>query len=201
MPITPSETETLGVNVKTEDTPLVLGTVSVTAETTAHEEIPPVPSLPNSYSSEIAPKIEEFSQPDPSCLPPQPWEYVTVARGEEHASIDDLLNCLPVEELQLLVKSLKVKCASKKVRQPSWWSDPLLLLMIVFELQKHEMIKGLLTASSNQSTLSFSTPKAQQKGKNRMTLLSCRDRQINRLRKLVMDMLGGHLRNIVTKRY
>ena len=116
VPVVPIKTETVEVRVKTEDIPLVPGTVPVKVEATDQENVnPPAPSLPNSFCSDVAPKIEENSQPGPSCLPPQPWEYVVVARDEEHAPIEDLLNCLAVEELQPLAKSLKVKCASKKV--------------------------------------------------------------------------------------
>lgn len=119
-PVVLVKTETAAVQVKTtEDIPLALGTVLVRAEATDQENAnPPIPSMPNSYCSEIAPKVEEHSQPGPSCLPPQPWEYVVVAQDEEHASIEDLLNCLVVEELQSLVKSLKVTCSSKKVGCP-----------------------------------------------------------------------------------
>jgi len=116
VPNVPVKTDVLEVQVKTEDIPLALGTVPVKLEATDQENInPPIPSMPNSFSSETAPKIEENSQPGPSCIPPQPWEYVVVARDEEHAPIEDLLNCLVIEELQSLVKSLKVKCTSKKV--------------------------------------------------------------------------------------
>ena len=104
------------VKAETVDTPVALGAVSVKVEVTDREDANlPTPSIPNSFSSDAAPKIEEFSQPGPSCLPLQPWEYVVVARDEEHAPIEDLLNCLAVEELQSLVKSLKVKCPLKKV--------------------------------------------------------------------------------------
>ena len=54
------------------------------------------------------------------------------------------------------------------------------------------MIKALLATSSNQSILSFFTSKARQKGKTRVSLLPCRERQVGRLRKLVMDILGGY---------
>ncbi|KAF9792817.1 VRR-NUC domain-containing protein [Thelephora terrestris] len=169
VPVVTVKAETVEVQITIEDTPLALGASSIKVETTGREDLnSPTPSMPNSFSSEVAPKIEEMSQPGPSCLPPQPWEYIVVARDEEHAPIEDLLNCLAVEELQALVKSLKVKCASKK---------------------KHEMIRALLTTSSNQSTLSFFTSKARQKGKARLTLLPCRNSQVSRLRKLVMDML------------
>jgi hypothetical protein len=108
--------ETVEVQVKTEDIPLAPVIVSVKVEAIDQECInPPNPSIPSSLCSDTAPKIEEQSQPGPSCLPPQAWEFVVVARDEEHASIEDLLNCLTVEELQSFVKSLKVKCASKKV--------------------------------------------------------------------------------------
>jgi len=110
------KTEAVEVRVKTEDVPLVPGTVSVKLEAADRETIdPPIPSIPNSFCSDTAPKVEENSQPGPSCLPPQPWEYVVVARDEEYAPVEELLNCLAVEELQSLVKSHKVKCASKKV--------------------------------------------------------------------------------------
>lgn len=100
----------------TKDIPLASGTVSVKVEATDCDNLNlPTPSIPDSLSSETAPKVEELSQPGPSCLPPQPWEYVVVARDEEHAPIEDLLNSLTIDELQILVKSLKVKCASKKV--------------------------------------------------------------------------------------
>lgn len=119
----PVKTEPVEVQVKTEDTSPALRTVSVKVEDTDQgndNSVPP--SIPNSFSSETVPKVEELSQPGPSCLPPQPWEYVIVARDEEHAPIEDLLNCLAVEELQSLVRSLKVKCASKKVGQlPLGW--------------------------------------------------------------------------------
>ena len=115
----PARTETTEVRVKTEDIPMAPGTVSIEVEATDQENVDsPTHSISNSFSSDVAPKIEELSQPGPSCLPPQPWEYVVVARDEEHAPIEDLLNCLAVEELQSLVKSLKVKCASKKVGHP-----------------------------------------------------------------------------------
>lgn len=110
------QTETVGVRVKTEDTPLASGTVFANTETADRDNVNLLTSsIPNSLSSDITPKVEEFSQPGPSCLPPRPWEHVVVARNEEHAPIEDLLDCLSVEELQSLVKSLKVKCASKKV--------------------------------------------------------------------------------------
>jgi len=116
VPAVPVKTETVEVRVKTEDIPLAPGTVPVKVEATDQENVnPPIPSIPNSFCSDVAPKVEEHSQPGPSCLPPQPWEYVVVARDEEHAPIEDLLNCLAVEELQALARSLKVKCASKKV--------------------------------------------------------------------------------------
>ena len=115
-PIIPVNIEAVEVRVKTEDVPLVPGTISVKLEAADQETIdPPIPSIPNSFCSDTAPKVEENSQPGPSCLPPQPWEYVVVARDEEHAPVEELLNCLAVEELQSLVKSHKVKCASKKV--------------------------------------------------------------------------------------
>lgn len=112
----PVKTETVEAPVKIEDVPQVLGQVSAQVEV-AHREnvLPPTPSIQKCLSSETTPKVEEFSQPGPSCLPPQPWEYVAVARDERHALIEDLLNCLAVEELQTLAKSLKVKCTSKKV--------------------------------------------------------------------------------------
>lgn len=115
--IGPVKTEIVEVRAKTEDIPLAFGTAS------AENVNPPTPSTPNSLSSETAPKVEEFSQPGPSRLPPQPWEYVVVARDEEHAPIEDLLNCLVVEELQSLLKSLKIKCASKKVSYLAEWSS------------------------------------------------------------------------------
>jgi len=115
-PAIPVKTEAVGVQVKTEDVLLVPGAVSVKLETADQETIdPPIPSIPNSFCSDAAPKVEENSQPGPSCLPPQPCEYVVVARDEEHAPVEELLNCLAVEELQSLVKSHKVKCPSKKV--------------------------------------------------------------------------------------
>ena len=118
-PVLPVKTEAVEVQVKTEDILLAPGTVPVKLEATVQEEMnPPTPSVPNSFCSDTAPKVEEYSQPGPSCLPPQPWEYVVVARDEEYAPIEDLLNCLAVEELQRLIKSLKVKCASKKVGHP-----------------------------------------------------------------------------------
>ena len=125
------KTETVEVRVKTEDIPLVPGTVPVKVEATDQENVnPPIPSIPNSFCSDVAPKIEEHSQPGPSCLPLQPWEYVVVARDEEHAPIEDLLNCLAVEELQPLARSLKVKCASKKVGHLQKPNGPLSLLMV-----------------------------------------------------------------------
>ena len=115
-PTVPVKTEAVEAQVKIEDVPLAPGTVSVKLEAADQETInPPIPSIPNSFCSDIAPKVEDNSQPGPSCLPPQPWEYIVVAQDEEHASNEELLNCLAVEELQSLVKSLKVKCASKKV--------------------------------------------------------------------------------------
>jgi len=112
----PVKTETVEVQVKTEDIPLSLGMASFELGAADQGNTDsPIPSIPSSLCSETAPKVEEHSQPGPSCLPPQPWEYVIVARDEEHASIEDLLNCLVVEELQSLIKLLKVKCASKKV--------------------------------------------------------------------------------------
>ena len=112
----PVKTKAAEVRVKAGDVPSAPGTVSVKLEVTDQESIdPPIPSMTNSLCSETAPKIEEHSQPGPSCLPPQPWEYVIVARDEEHAPIEELLNCLGIEELQPLVKSLKAKCASKRV--------------------------------------------------------------------------------------
>jgi hypothetical protein len=114
-PTIPVKAEAVEVQIKTEDVQLAPGAVSVKLEAADQETNPPTPSIPNSFCSDTAPKIEENSQPGPSCLPPQPWEYVVVARDEEHASIEELLNCLAVEELQSLVKLLKVKCASKKV--------------------------------------------------------------------------------------
>ena len=121
----PVKAEAVEVQVKTEDIPLTLGTVSVGREATDQENVnPPVPSIPNSFSSETTPKVEECSQPGPSCIPPQPWEYVVVARDEEHIPIEELLNCLAVEELQSLVKSFKVKCASKKVSCLRQWNGP-----------------------------------------------------------------------------
>ena len=190
-PAVPVKTETVEVRVKTEDIPLVPGTVPVKVEVTDQENaIPPIPSIPNSFCSDIAPKIEEHSQPGPSCLPPQPWEYVVVARDEEHAPIEDLLNCLAVEELQPLVKSLKVKCASKKVGHLQQWNGPLGSLTVAWKFQKHEVIKALLNTSSGQSTLSFFLSKTQQKGKTRVPLPRSRGRQVGRLRELVMDLLG-----------
>jgi hypothetical protein len=116
VPIVPVKTETVQVRIKTEDIPLAFGAISAKVQTTDHGGVDlSTSSIPNSLSSDIAPKDEELSQPGPSCLPPQPWEYVVVARDEENAPIEDLLNCLTVEESQLLVKSLKVKCTSKKV--------------------------------------------------------------------------------------
>jgi hypothetical protein len=192
VPVVTVKAEIVEVQVTIEDTPLALGASSIKVETTGREDLnSPTPSMPNSFSSEVAPKIEEMSQPGPSCLPPQPWEYIVVARDEEHAPIEDLLNCLAVEELQALVKSLKVKCASKKVSWLLRWSAPPFSLTFTCKSQKHEMIRALLTTSSNQSTLSFFTSKARQKGKARLTLLPCRNSQVSRLRKLVMDMLGG----------
>ena len=116
MATAPVKTETVEVEVKTEDISLSPGIVPFELRAADQGNAnPPSPSIPNSLCSETAPKVEEHSQPGPSCLPPQPWEYVVVARDEEHASIEDLLNCLTVEELQSLIKSLKVKCALKKV--------------------------------------------------------------------------------------
>ena len=115
-PTIPVKVEAVEVQVKIEDVPLAPRTVSVKLEATDQETInPPIPSMPNSFCSDTAPKVEENSQPGPSCLPPQPWEYVVVARDEEHAPTEELLNCLAIEELQSFVRSLKVKCASKKV--------------------------------------------------------------------------------------
>ena len=113
--IVPVKAETVEVRVKTEDIPLAFAMVSAIDRENVNL---PTSSLPNSLSSETTPKVEESSQPGPSSLSPQPWEYALVARDEDHAPIEDLLNCLAVEELQLLVKSLKVKCASKKVSKP-----------------------------------------------------------------------------------
>ena len=125
-PAIPVKTETVEVRVEAEDIPLVPGTAPIKVEATDQENVnPPTPSLPNSFCSDVAPKIEEHSQPGPSCLPPQPWEYIVVARDEEHAPIEDLLGCLAVEELQPLAKSLKVKCASKKVSHLRQWKGPL----------------------------------------------------------------------------
>ena len=108
--------EAVEVRVKIEDVPFALGTVPIKLEAADRENIgPPVPSISNSFCSDTAPKIEENSQLDPCFLPPQPWEYVVVARDEEHAKIEELLDCLGVDELQPLVRSLKVKCVSKKV--------------------------------------------------------------------------------------
>lgn len=116
VPTVPVRTENTGFRVKTEDIPLAFGAVSSEVGATDRENVdPPTPSMPNSLSSETVPKVEELSQPGPSRLPLQPWEYIILARDEEHAPIEDLLNCLAVEELQSLVKLLKVKCASKKV--------------------------------------------------------------------------------------
>ena len=107
---------TVPVRVKTEDVPLALGTAPVELEAADRESTdPPVPSISNSFCSDVAPKIEENSQLDPTCLPLQPWEYVVVARDEEHVKIEELLDCLSVDELQPLVKSLKVRCVSKRV--------------------------------------------------------------------------------------
>lgn len=118
-PVVTVKTEAVEAQVKIEDVPLAPGTVLVKLEVADQETInPPIPSMPNSFCSDIAPKAEEHSQPGPCCLPPQPWEYVVVARDEEHAPIEQLLNCLAVEELQSLIKSLKVKCVSKKVSLP-----------------------------------------------------------------------------------
>lgn len=116
MIIVPVKTETVEIRVKTENAPLVFGTDSANIEATYNKNVGFLtPFIQNSLSPEIAPKVEESSQPGPSCLSPQPWEYVVVARDEVHAPIEDLLNCLAVEELQSLVKSLKIKCSSKKV--------------------------------------------------------------------------------------
>lgn len=52
------------------------------------------------------------------------------------------------------------------------------------------MTKALLTTSSNQSTLSFFASKAGPKGKTGVYLLPCRERQITRLKKLVVNILG-----------
>ena len=119
VPAIPVKTEAVEVQVKTEDIPLAPGVIGATDQENVD---PPMPSMPNSFCSDTAPKVEEISQPGPSCLPPQPWEYVVVARGEEHAPIEDLLNRLAVEELQSLVKSLKVKCSSKKVGHLQQWN-------------------------------------------------------------------------------
>lgn len=113
LPIVPANTAE--VHVKIEDVPLVLRSASAKSEAADCEN----PSIPNSLRSETVPKVEELSQPGPSSLPLQPWECVVLARDEEHASIEDLLDCLAVEELQPLVKSFKVKCVSKKVNQSS----------------------------------------------------------------------------------
>jgi len=192
VPAVPVKAETVEVQVKTEDILLVPGTVPVKVEATDQENVhPPTPSIPNSFCSDIAPKIEEHSQPSPSCLPPQPWEYVVVARDEGHAPIEDLLNCLAVEELQPLAKSLKVKRAPKKVSRPQQWNSPLGLLTVVRKCQKYDIIKALLTTSSGQSTLSFFLSKARQKGKTRAALPPCRGRQVTRLREMAMDLLGG----------
>lgn len=122
-PVVLVEAEAVEVRIKTEDAPLALGTVPVELEAANRESInPPVPSISNSFCSDVAPKIEEDSQLDPSHLPPQPWEYVVVARDEEHVKIEELLDCLAVGELQPLVKSLKVRCVSKKVGD-LWYSN------------------------------------------------------------------------------
>lgn len=123
-PAVPVKTEAVEIQVKTEDVPLAPGTISVNLEATDQSINPSIPSIPNSFCSDIAPKVEEHSQPGPSCLPPQPWEYVIVARDEEHAPIEELLNCLAIEELQSLVKSLKVKRTLRKVSRLQQWNGP-----------------------------------------------------------------------------